>query len=78
MSCCLGKAVIRHLEDVLWPIVELIHPCEKFFLKFQKSKLHIDQEIYKGFSKILKGIMYSRSQSHMKENNLLFEREFGS
>ena len=27
-------------------ISELIHACEKFFLKFKKSKLHIDEENY--------------------------------
>ena len=28
-------------------IVELIHACEKLFLKFKKSKLQIDEENYK-------------------------------
>ena len=28
-------------------IAELIHACEKLFLKFKKSKLHIDEENYK-------------------------------
>ena len=28
-------------------IVELIHACKKLFLKFKKSKLHIDEENYK-------------------------------
>ena len=28
-------------------IVELIHACEKLFLKFKKLKLHIDEENYK-------------------------------
>ena len=27
-------------------ISELIHACEKIFLKFKKSKLHIDEENY--------------------------------
>ena len=25
-------------------VAELIHACEKLFLKFKKSKLHIDKE----------------------------------
>ena len=28
-------------------IAELIHACEKLFLKFKKSKLHTDEENYK-------------------------------
>ena len=28
-------------------IAELIHACEKLFLEFKKSKLHIDEENYK-------------------------------
>ena len=28
-------------------IAELKHACEKLFLKFKKSKLHIDEENYK-------------------------------
>ena len=28
-------------------IPELIHAGEKLFLKFKKSKLHVDEEIYK-------------------------------
>ena len=28
-------------------VVDLIHVREKLFLKFKKSKLHIDEEIYK-------------------------------
>ena len=28
-------------------IAELIHACKKLFLKFKKSKLHIDEENYK-------------------------------
>ena len=39
-------------------IAELIHACEKLFLKFKKSKLYIDEENYKKLSikwKILSG-----------------------
>ena len=28
-------------------VANLIHVLEKFFIKFKKSKLHIDEEIYK-------------------------------
>ena len=30
-------------------VADLIHPWEKLFLKFKKSKLHIDDKIFKKF-----------------------------
>ena len=28
-------------------VADLIHVCKKLFLKFKKSKLHIDEEVYR-------------------------------
>ena len=43
-----------------------IHPHEKLFLKFKKSKLHIDEENYKKVKHKFKILLGRRKDSSMK------------
>ena len=45
-----GKKIIIKKYNQDWidrKVADLIHVLEKLFIKFKKSKLHIDEEIYK-------------------------------
>ena len=45
-----GKKIIIKKYNQDWidrKVADLIHVLEKLFIKFKKSKLHIDEEMYK-------------------------------
>ena len=45
---------------------DLIHVREKLFLKFKKSKLHIDEEIYKKIMNQAQKLIRKKSEISMK------------
>ena len=47
-------------------VVDLIHVREKLFLKFKKSKLHIDEEIYKKIMNQAQKLIREKSEISMK------------
>ena len=47
-------------------VVDLIHVREKLFLKFKKSKLHIDEEIYKKIMNQAQKLIRKKSEISMK------------
>ena len=47
-------------------VADLIHVREKLFLKFKKSKLHIDEEIYKKIRNQVQKLIKKRSEISMK------------
>ena len=47
-------------------VADLIHVREKLFLKFKKSKLHIDEQIYKKIRNQVQKPIKKRSEISMK------------
>ena len=47
-------------------VVDLIHVREKLFLKFKKSKLHVDEEIYKKIMNQAQKLIRKKSEISMK------------
>ena len=47
-------------------VADLIHVREKLFLKFKKSKLHIDEEIYKKIGSQVQKLIKKRGKISMK------------
>ena len=47
-------------------VANLIHVREKLLLEFKKSKLHIDEEIYKNIRNQVQKLMKKRSEISMK------------
>ena len=47
-------------------VADLIHVREKLFSKFKKSKLHIDEEIYKKIGNQVQKLIKKRSEISMK------------
>ena len=47
-------------------VVDLIHVREKLFLKFKKSKLNIDEEIYKKIMNQAQKLIRKKSEISMK------------
>ena len=47
-------------------VADLIHVWEKLFLKFKKSKLHINEEIYKKIWDQVQKLIKKRSKISMK------------
>ena len=47
-------------------LADLIHVREKLFLKFKKSKLHIDEEIYKKIMNQAQKLIRKKSEISMK------------
>ena len=47
-------------------VVDLIHVRGKLFLKFKKSKLHIDEEIYKKIMNQAQKLIRKKSEISMK------------
>ena len=47
-------------------VVDLIHVREKLFLKFKKSKLNIDEEIYKKIMNQAQKLIRKKSETSMK------------
>ena len=49
-------------------IAELIHAREKLFLKFKKSKLHIDEENYKNVKYLVQNLIRKKRRDFHETN----------
>ena len=64
-----SKETITRSNNQDWfdrEVADLIHVREKLFLKFKKSKLHIDEEIYKKIMNQAQKLIREKSEISMK------------